>query len=81
MPDVWSVGHPITDTYLTIAFTKMAISRMFLPPPAFFFADAHGDVRMIGYVQVEMCEWSGYNVRVNMECASTVMCHVRVVRS
>ena len=41
MPDVWSVSHPITDTYLTIAFTKMAISRMFLPPPAFFSADAH----------------------------------------
>ena len=36
MPDVWSVGHPITDTYLTIAFTEMAISRMFLPTPAFF---------------------------------------------
>ena len=41
-----------------------------------------------------MCEWSGHNVRVNMECASsnTVMCewsghnvlvigYVRVVRS
>ena len=37
MPDVWSVGHPITDTYLTIAFTKMAVSRMFLPPPCIFF--------------------------------------------
>ena len=37
MPDVWSVGHPITDTYLTIAFTKMAVSRMFLPPPLHFF--------------------------------------------
>ena len=32
------------------------------------------DLRVIGYVQVEMCEWSGHNVRVNMECASTVMC-------
>ena len=21
-----------------------------------------------------MCEWSGHNVQVNMECASTVMC-------
>ena len=21
-----------------------------------------------------MCEWSGHNVRVNMECARTVMC-------
>ena len=29
-----------------------------------------------GYVQVEMCEWSGHNVRMNMECASAsaVMC-------
>ena len=43
MPDVWSVGHPITDTYLTVAFTNMAISRMFLPPPAFFSAYAHAD--------------------------------------
>ena len=34
----------------------------------------YGDVQMIGYVQVAMCEWSGHNVRVNMECASTVMC-------
>ena len=25
-------------------------------------------------VRVEMCEWSSHNVRVNMECASTVMC-------
>ena len=32
------------------------------------------DVRMIGYVQVEMCEWSGHNVRVNMDCANRVMC-------
>ena len=23
-----------------------------------------------GDVRVEMCEWSGHNVRVNMECAS-----------
>ena len=33
-----------------------------------------------------MCEWSGHNVRVNMECASgaVIMCEysdVRVVRS
>ena len=36
----------------------------------------YGDVRVIGYVQVEMYEWSGHNVRVNMECASAsaVMC-------
>ena len=29
-----------------------------------------------GDVRVEMCEWSGRDVRVNMECASrpTVMC-------
>ena len=27
-----------------------------------------------GDVRVEMCEWSGHNVRVNMECASRVMC-------
>ena len=33
-----------------------------------------GDVPMNGYVQVEMCEWSGHNMRVNMECASRVMC-------
>ena len=24
----------------------------------------YGDVRMISYVRVEMCEWSGHNVRV-----------------
>ena len=24
----------------------------------------YGDVRVIGYVRVEMCEWSGHNVRV-----------------
>ena len=29
-----------------------------------------GDVRVIGYVRVEMCEWFGHNVRVNMKCAS-----------
>ena len=36
----------------------------------------YGDVRVIGYarVRIEMCEWSGQNVRVIMECASTVMC-------
>ena len=33
-----------------------------------------------------MCEWSGHNKRVNMECASRVMCdqvigYVPVVRS
>ena len=33
----------------------------------------YGDVRMIGYVQVEMCEWSGHNVQVNMKCTSRVM--------
>ena len=33
-----------------------------------------GDGRIIGYVQVEMCEWSGHNERVNMEWASRVMC-------
>ena len=33
----------------------------------------YGDVRVIGYVRVEMCEWSGHNVRLNMKCASTVM--------
>ena len=28
-----------------------------------------------GYVQVKMCEWSGHiYVRVNVECASKVMC-------
>ena len=33
-------------------------------------------MRVIGYVRVELCEWSGHSVRVNMECASasTVMC-------
>ena len=30
----------------------------------------YGDVRVIGYVRVEMCVWSGHNVRVNMKCAS-----------
>ena len=36
---------------------------------------------VIGYVQVEMCEWSGHNVRVKMECvsASTVMCECLVM--
>ena len=38
-----------------------------------------------GDVRVEMCEWSGHNVRVNMECASDwLICasrNVRVVRS
>ena len=29
---------------------------------------------MIGYVRVEMCEWSGHNERVNMKSASRVMC-------
>ena len=33
----------------------------------------YGDVRVIGYVRVEMCEWSSHNVRV--------MGYVRVVRS
>ena len=33
----------------------------------------YGDVRVIGYVRVEMCEWSGHNVRVNMKCASAMM--------
>ena len=27
-------------------------------------------MRVIGYVRVEMCEWFGHNVRVNMKCAS-----------
>ena len=27
-----------------------------------------------GDVQVEMCEWSGHNVRVNKECASDWLC-------
>ena len=31
-------------------------------------------MRVVGYVRVEMCEWSGHNMRVNMECASGVMC-------
>ena len=31
----------------------------------------YGDVRVIGCVQ---CKWSGHNVRVNMKCASRVMC-------
>ena len=35
---------------------------------------AYGDVRMIDYVQVKMCERSSHNVRVNMECASREMC-------
>ena len=26
-----------------------------------------GDVRVIGYVRVEMCEWSGHNVRVRVQ--------------
>ena len=30
-------------------------------------------MRVIGNVRVEMCEWSGPNVRVNMKCASRVM--------
>ena len=36
----------------------------------------YGDVRVIGFVRVEMCEWSGHNMRVNMKCtsASSVMC-------
>ena len=34
----------------------------------------YGDVRMVGYVQVEMCEWSGHNVRVNMDCVSDWFC-------
>ena len=38
-----------------------------------------------GDVLVEMCEWSGHNVRVNMKCASDwLICasrNVRVVRS
>ena len=39
-------------------------------------------MEMISYVQVEMCEWSGHNVRVNMECASNVRVigYVRVKR-
>ena len=27
-----------------------------------------------------MCEWSGHNVRVNMECASDWLCACRNVR-
>ena len=38
----------------------------------------YGDVRMIGYVQVEMCEWSGHNVRVIMKCATDCLCAVRI---
>ena len=38
-------------------------------------------MQMIGYVQVEMCEWSGHNMRVNMECASRVIDYVQMVRS
>ena len=31
-------------------------------------------MRVIAYGRVEMCGWSGHNVRVVMECASTVIC-------
>ena len=37
-----------------------------------------GDARVIGYVRVEMCEWFGHNVRVNMECASDWLYAMRV---
>ena len=35
---------------------------------------------MIGYVRVEICEWSGHNVRMNMECASDRLFASRNVR-
>ena len=67
MPDVWSVGHPITDTYLTIAFTKMAISRMFLPPPAFFSADAHvGEQVVFKTLGLEVLPRSRTNHRISI---------------
>ena len=38
----------------------------------------HQNVRVLVW---SMCEWPGHNVRVNMECASTVIGYVRAVRS
>ena len=34
------------------------------------------NVRVLAW---SMCEWSGHNVRVNMECASASLVNVRVV--
>ena len=31
-------------------------------------------MRVIGFVRVEMCEWSSHNVRVNMKSASDWLC-------
>ena len=38
----------------------------------------HRNVRVLVW---SMCEWSGHNVRVNMQCASASLVNVRVVRS
>ena len=37
----------------------------------------HRNVRVLVWL---MCEWSGHNVRVNMQCASGSLVNVRVVR-
>ena len=61
-----------------VAFTTQECASASLVNVLVVLILQHRNMRVLVW---SMCEWSGHNVRVNMQCASASLVNVRVVWS